>query len=100
MTGLLLTLMMSVSSHASFSSGGINASQIYSNNQIQSALIEQQDWMVESLWKDFGVQVQTKSYSAETLKQLRELHDAFKSNQPVDQSKFNQIILACPRKDC
>lgn len=95
MLGFLMTLAMSFSSHAAVTDGGI-----HSMTQIQAEFVAQQDWIVESLWTDFGVQAQIKSYSPTSLRQLRSLHDALKNNQPVRIEQFDQIQFACKRGPC
>ena len=100
MLGLLVTLAMSLSTaQAAPSDGGVSAM-----TQIQAEFVAQQNWMVDSLWNDFGVEASAKDYSPESLRQLRNLHDAFRNNQrnnqPIRFEQFNQIQIVCRKAPC
>lgn len=95
-------LSASSNANASFSDGNARASyQSEMQAQWQNEWMIQQDWMVMNIWNEFGVEVKTKDYSAETMKQLRTLHDALKNNKPFSIEKNgNLILMACPRVVC
>ncbi len=98
---LLSAMIFTASGHASLSNGQVNHSaQAQALVQMQSELIQQQDWMTANLWEDFGVQVSVKDYSSETMKQLRALHQALKNNEPLAQGQFSHIIITCRKAEC
>ena len=95
-SSLLIAAMMSFSSHGALSNQGAN-----SMAQIQAEFVAQQDWMIASLWSEQGVEVQVKSYSTRTMQQLRALHTAFRTNQPLSQQELDQvIIITCRKPEC
>ena len=94
-SSLLIALTLSFTSHGAHSDVGAN-----SWGQIESELVNQQDWIIENISADFGVEVQTKSYSARTMQQLRTLHKALKNNEPITLQQLDQIVVDCRRGPC
>lgn len=95
---LVILSTFTAAGHASLSNGGVHfaaTSQVI--EQIQSELAQQQNWMISTIWEDFGVEVTAKDYSAETMKQLRALHKALKKGEAIQAEQFNNIIIACRR---
>ena len=91
-SSLLLALITS-----SFSYAESSARRICPEGQ---EMVEQQDWMVDTLHSDFNLQVKVKSYSIESLRQLRTLHNSLRNSQAVNMADFNQIDILCKRADC
>lgn len=90
-SSLLLALTIGYQSHGAPSDGGMNTWA-----QIETEFKAEQN----SLWTHYEVVAEPLNYSAESLSQLKHLHNAIRNNSPIQIEQYNQIRIACKKPEC